>query len=191
MDYLTILKAYQYYRDLGPNRSLLKVSQDLQIPLPTLKEWSRRYGWGRRVQESDETGGLGAEHDSLIEFLLEEVLAIRRVLRNNFTDRADKLKYDINTPRELETLIRIQERLEERLIKLMEIGIQTPPQPPSGGAIVELQPLEELLADGSTEPTHDTDKDSDSGDNNKEEDDKEEDDRGGTGKNRRIQGSPK
>jgi hypothetical protein len=41
--------AFQVYLELGPQRSLALVSQRLAKSLPTLKDWSAKFGWPSRV----------------------------------------------------------------------------------------------------------------------------------------------
>lgn len=46
-------KAFEVYRDMGPQRSLAKVSQKHAKTLPTLKDWSKTHDWVARASAWD------------------------------------------------------------------------------------------------------------------------------------------
>lgn len=46
-------EAFQIYRDMGTNRSISKVAQQLSKSKPLLTRWSAAYGWVERVQAWD------------------------------------------------------------------------------------------------------------------------------------------
>jgi len=55
-------KALEIYLSLGPARSLVKLVRKYTeivpgevLPLPTVKYWSRHYGWASQAQEHDQT----------------------------------------------------------------------------------------------------------------------------------------
>lgn len=141
-DILLMVRCFRYYQSLGERRSLLKVSEDLGVPLDTLKDWSRRYNWVARVSGDDM--GVGGSVDGYLDFVLEEVLALREVVRESFIRPALEggLRFDLSSPRELRDLVRVQGELEAALERLMALG-----ESPSRGGVVELEPVESVLSE--------------------------------------------
>ena len=45
--------AFAVYRDMGPGRSLERVSQTVPLRLPTAKDWSSKFAWAERVRAFD------------------------------------------------------------------------------------------------------------------------------------------
>lgn len=89
-------KAYQAfatYRDMGPGRTLEKLSQDDTKALPNLKRWSSRFAWVARVQAFDAEAARRAAAKSLNDHA--EVRArqaqLGRLLQAKGADRMAKL----------------------------------------------------------------------------------------------------
>lgn len=57
--------AFAAYREMGPGRSLERVSQDDTRALPNLKRWSARFGWVERARAFDEAAAKLAADASL------------------------------------------------------------------------------------------------------------------------------
>jgi len=95
-------KAYQMYYALGAERSYGRVAERLGVHVNTVKAWGARFGWGKRVEETDllVTGDVVEVTARATVKAKEQSREINQILKDRFHEKVKKDEVEIRTIRD-------------------------------------------------------------------------------------------
>jgi len=108
-------KAFEFYYLLYEKRTLKKVAQKFKRSLSTIKKWSSRYNWKKRIR-ARELEDLADFHlmakDALEEMKQRELKLIKESL-DLYDKRLKKKKIDIDSTMDLDRLVKLRRLLSD------------------------------------------------------------------------------
>lgn len=106
------LQAFEYFYGMGIKRTLKKLSDELDIPIATLKRWARDFNWNARVDRRDREVVDEMKKNNALEFekaCIYYQQGIRKLIKRDFLDpllEGRELPFQIKNVKDLDILIK-------------------------------------------------------------------------------------
>jgi len=107
------LQAFELYYSLGNKRTLKKVSDKINVSVPTLSRWAREFNWKARVEQKDRLFLQELQKRNAMEFekaVIYYQKAIRGVLKRDILEpleKGEKLPFQIKSVKDVEILMKL------------------------------------------------------------------------------------
>lgn len=110
-------QAFEIYYNLGKDRTLAQVAEQLDYAVGTLSVWSRKFNWQQRIAERDKQDLAIMRRQRLEESEKMRTIyqqAIRKVLNDQFLEplQEGRLDMNVNGLKDVENLIKLDMTLE-------------------------------------------------------------------------------
>ena len=106
-------QAFEFYYELGAERSLAKVASKFDVSRTSATKWSQEFGWEQRIKERDNKN-MEAVRNKTDEEVIERMINYRKIISDSINDYAKRLqdeKIEINSVNELVKLISLDMKL--------------------------------------------------------------------------------
>lgn len=106
------LIAFETFYGMGIKRKLITLSNELDVPVDTLKKWAKNFNWNARIDKRDKEVFLKMKEQNDLESekaIIYYQKGIRKIIRRDFLDplaKGEELPFQIKSVKDLDILIK-------------------------------------------------------------------------------------